>query len=192
MKVFFADTETTGLDPRKNEAFQLAFILVVDGKVVEERDLKMRPERWKHVTEEALKVTGKTVEELKTYPSKRETYDKLILILSKHVDRYDRNDKMIWVGQNPRFDVDFVDAWFREMGDVYFGSWWDRRPADLTSLAVAAKMRGILNPPNFKLQTICEAIGVPLKPHDALDDVRATRAAFRHFAGLMKPEKTTV
>jgi len=38
MKLFYADTETTGLDPREHEAFQLAFIIEIDGKVVDEAD----------------------------------------------------------------------------------------------------------------------------------------------------------
>ncbi len=189
LKLFYADTETTGLDPKEQEVFQFAFILVINGKVVEEHDLKIRPERWDKVSKEALEVTGKTIEELKTYPTKRDTFNKLKTILKKHVDPYNRNDKMIWIGQNGRFDTDFVRAWFAEMGDKYFGSWWDARPADLITLAVAARMRGIINPENFKQQTICESLGFQFKAHDALDDVRALRKAFTKLVMMMEAPK---
>ncbi|MFH2204565.1 MAG: 3'-5' exonuclease [Elusimicrobiota bacterium] len=178
MKLFFADTETTGLDPRIHEVFQFSFIIEIDGEVVEEADIKMRPERPDEASPEALKVTNKTIKELLTYPERGAAFKKLTGILGRHVDRFDRADKLLWVGQNPSFDMPFVRAFFREQGDKFFGAWWDNRPADLISLGVAMKMRGRIDPENFKLGTLCEAFGVPLKAHDALEDVRATRAVF--------------
>lgn len=178
MKLFYADTETTGLDPKIHEVFQFSFIVEIDGKIVEEADLKMRPERPDAASPEALKVTQKTIKELMTYPERGETFRKLIDILGRHVDRYKREDKFLWVGQNPSFDVPFVRAFFREQGDKYFGAWFDNRPADLISLAVACKMRGQIDPENFKLGTLCDIFGVSLKAHDALEDVRATRSVF--------------
>ena len=72
MKLFFADTETTGLDPIKNEMFQLAFLIELEGKVAEEVNITFRPERWDTVSPEALEITGKTKEELRSYPPKQE------------------------------------------------------------------------------------------------------------------------
>jgi len=185
MKLFFADTETTGLDPNIHEVFQFSFIIEVDGHIVEEADIKMRPDRPEEASPEALKVTNKTIKELKTYPDRGEAFKKLIDILGRHVDRYDRADKFLWVGQNPSFDIPFVRAHFRERGDKFFGAWWDNRPADLISLAVALKMRGLISPENFKLGTLCETFGVSLKAHDALEDVRATRTVFRKMLDFL-------
>jgi len=189
MKLFFADTETTGLDPKIQEVFQFSFIIEVDGKVVEEADLKMKPQRPEAASPEALKVTNKTLKELASYPPRGETYKKMIEILSRHVDRYDKEDKFLWVGQNPGFDLPFMRAFFRECGDKYFGSWFDNRPADLISLGVALKARGIIDPVNFKLGTLCELFQVPLKAHDALEDVRATRTVFRKMLEFIPEPK---
>lgn len=190
MKLFFADTETTGLDPNIHEVFQFSFIIEVDGKVAEEADIKMRPARPEAASPEALKVTNKTLKELAGYPDRRAAYAKLVEILARHVDRYDKADKFLWVGQNPGFDIPFARAFFREMGDKFFGSWFDNRPADLISLAVALKCRGLIQPENFKLGTLCDVFGVPLKAHDALEDVRATRAVFRRMLDFLpEPSK---
>ncbi len=79
---------------------------------------------------------------------------------------------------------------FREQGDKYFGAWFDNRPADLISLAVALKMRGLIDPENFKLGTLCGLFGVSLKAHDALEDVRATRAVFQKMIEFFpEPQK---
>lgn len=187
MKLFFADTETTGLDPAANEMFQLAFLIEINGKVVEEANITFRPERWDSISPEALEITGKTKEELRSYAPKQEGYKKLIALLGKYVDRYDKSDKMIWIGQNPDFDVRFLRNFFREMGDKFFGSWWDPRPADLISLAVASKTRGVFNPENFKLATLASAFGIQFDAHDALADVRVTRQVWHLLAKNIVP-----
>jgi DNA polymerase III epsilon subunit-like protein len=189
MKLFFADTETTGLDPVKNEIFQLAFLLEIEGKVTEEVNITFRPERWEFVSAEALEITGKTKEELKSYPPKQEGFKKLLAVLGRHVDRYDKTDKMIWIGQNPDFDVRFLRNFFREMGDKFFGSWWDPRPADLISLAVASKTRGVFNPVNFKLGTLAAEFGIEFDAHDAMADVRVTREVWHLLAKNITPSK---
>ncbi|PCI36900.1 MAG: hypothetical protein COB53_08120 [Elusimicrobia bacterium] len=192
MKLFFADTETTGLDPIKNEMFQLAFLIEIEGKVAEEVNITFRPERWDTVSPEALEITGKTKEELRSYPPKQEGYKKLMTILGKYVDRYDKTDKMVWIGQNPDFDVRFLRTFFREMGDKFFGSWWDPRPADLISLAVASKTRGVFDPPNFKLGTLAAEFGIEFDAHDAMADVHATRKVWHLLAANIKPSRENV
>ena len=99
-------------------------------------------------------------------------------MLARYVNKYDRNDKFWWVGQNPRFDMDFVEALFKAEGDAYFGSWFDRRPVDTITLMIAARLRGHIRPANYKLATLCETMGIPLDAHDALNDIRATRLLF--------------
>lgn len=192
MKLFFADTETTGLDPLRNEAFQLAFIVEVDGKVVCEKNIRMRPARPENADAKALEVTKKTLAELATYPLRQQAYREFTETLAKFVDKYDKNDKLVWVGQNPEFDVRFVRSFFKEHNDNYFGSWFDSRPADLISLAVAAKVKGLINPENFKLGTLAAEFGIKFDAHDALADVRATRQVWQRLSAFLhKPAVPT-
>ena len=189
MKLFFADTETTGLDPVKNEVFQFGCIIEVSGKIVDEMNIKLRPTDFSNVTEEALRITGKTVEELKTYPPAAEGYRSLMSTLGKHVDKYNKMDKMVWVGQNARFDIEFTRQLFKRQGDKYFGSWFESQPIDLISIARFCKIAGLINPENSQLGSICKALGVELNAHDALDDVKATREAmYKLMEFLKKPE----
>lgn len=187
MKLFYADTETTGLDPLRNEAFQLAFIIEVNGKVVCEKNIKMRPARPENADAKALEVTKKTLAELAQYPLRQQAFRELTETLSKFVDKYDKTDKLVWIGQNPEFDVRFVRALFKEHNDNYFGSWFDSRPADLISLAVAAKMKGLINPENFKLGTLAEQFGIKFDAHDALADVRVTREVWMRLSAYLQP-----
>lgn len=185
MKLFYADTETTGLDPTRNEAFQLAFIIEVNGKVVCEKNIRMRPAHPETADAKALEVTKKTLAELAQYPMRQQAYREFTETLGKFVDKYDKTDKMVWVGQNPEFDVRFVRAFFKEHNDNYFGSWFDSRPADLISLAVAAKVKGLINPENFKLATLAAEFGIKFDAHDALADVRATRQVWQRLSSFL-------
>ncbi|HBL18548.1 MAG TPA: hypothetical protein DD417_17765 [Elusimicrobia bacterium] len=185
MKLFFADTETTGLDPAQHEIFQLAFLVEIDGKVVEEKTILFRPERPETISADALRITRKTKEELLSYPPKRQGYESLIAALDRWVDRYDKDDKLFWVGQNPRFDMDFLRVFFQELEDPYFGSWWHHVPADLIALAMIMRLRRHIDPPDFKLESLAQACGVPLIPHDALADVRATHSIWKKLLALI-------
>lgn len=183
MKIIYADTETTGLDHKEQEMVQFAFIIEVDKQVVAEENLKMRPARPDKASADALKITGKTIEDLLAYPERRAQYGRILEILGRHIRKFDKGDKLIWVGHNPSFDMRFVRSYFEEHGDVYFGSWFDNRPADTVSLAVAASMRGHFKVADYKLGTLCAHFGIPLEAHDAMNDVRATRALFHTLMG---------
>ena len=186
MKFFYCDTETTGLRVGYHEITQLAFVVEVNGKVVERQDIYMRPKHVDRIESEALKVTSKKVEDLMAYPPRREGYAKLINTLSKHVNKYDRNDKMIMVGQNIiKFDQPFMRAWFMDEGDKWFGSWFHYYMVDLLSVSALAISQG-WDIPNLKLGTVCDKLGIKFKAHDAMGDTEATRQAFHEIASWMK------
>jgi hypothetical protein len=43
---FWVDTETTGLDSRKHSAFQIAYRIEENGKILFQRSLKTRPDNY--------------------------------------------------------------------------------------------------------------------------------------------------
>lgn len=185
MKIAWIDCETGGLDAREHDVVQLAGLIEVDGLEREAFNIFLRP-RAGRVTAEALAVTGRTMEEVMAYPSRRDGYHQLLEVLGRHIEKYNRSDKATWAGQNARFDMEFVRALFLEQGDKYFGSWFKPHPADLISLVVAAQLRGHLRQlPDLKLLTVCQHLGIHLEAHDALNDIRATRAAFLKLSELI-------
>lgn len=179
-KVCWIDCETGGLDPTKHDIVQLAGIVEIDGEIKETFELRMRPSNPERLTAEALAVTKQTTAEVMAHPlSQAEGYRAFVSVLAKYVDRFNRADKMVWAGQNPRFDIDFVRALFTVNGDKYFGSWFWGTAIDLGGFALALQLMGLMPQTiNHKLGTICEALQVPLDAHKALDDVQATRTAF--------------
>ncbi|MFC1679943.1 exonuclease domain-containing protein, partial [Elusimicrobiota bacterium] len=172
--------------------FQLAFLIEIDGKIVQEKEIRMRPERPDRISPEALEITRKTKAELLSYPPKRQGYEELIRTMERWVHRYNKSDKMLWIGQNPEFDVRFVRTLFREMDDKFFGSWWDRGPADLITLAKIMKIRGHISPPDYKLGSLAAECDVPLEAHDALADVRATYLVWNKLMKLIPPRSAPV
>ncbi len=175
-KILYFDTETTGVDPVKNDIIQIAGIIEVDGEVKEEFNLKAKPFDFTTIQDRALEVNNVTREELEEYPDPRQAYVKLLGIFTSHIDKFDREDKFFPAGQNIRFDLDFLSNFFRKNYDKYFGSWQNWKMIDSLYITNMLASLGLLNLPNHKLETVCEHFEIKIeKAHDALSDIRATR-----------------
>lgn len=174
-KVFWFDVETTGLNPELQDIIQLAFMVEIDGDIIESKNMLMQPFNYETVQQEALDIHGKTIEKIKTYPNPRKTYTELIAILEEHVDRYDRADKFHPAGFNARFDIDFLRQFFIKNGDVYYGSWFNYKVIDPLPLLHILDGMGTVALENYKLETVCKHYDIPLDAHDALSDINATR-----------------
>lgn len=179
MKTLFYDIETTGTNPRKNGLHQIAGILEVSGEIVEEFNFNVKPNPLAVIEEEALKIAGVTREQIEAYPDMSEVHGWLIDILSRHVNKFDKADKIHLAGYNNRaFDDQFLRAWFKQNGDKYFGSWFWSDSLDVLVLASnkLRKKRAML--PNFKLHTVAREFGLEVDDtqlHDALYDIKLTR-----------------
>lgn len=178
-KILYFDVETTGLDPVNDHIFQLSGMIEVDGEIKEEFNYYLRPPTGTRVSLEALKVTGKTVEELRGYPDSFKSYDSLINIMGVYVDQYKRfktpDDKFYPCAYNGNFDLQFLDNFFKKMGDHYFGSWQNWQLIDPLQTFRLLSFLDQLHLPNHKLETVCKHFGVSIEAHDALSDIRATR-----------------
>jgi DNA polymerase III epsilon subunit-like protein len=107
LKEFYLDCETTGLDPKINGIWQIAGMIVV-GNQVEPFSLMMRPFESDRITPEALEVSKMTEEEMRALPKPRTIYAKLIDLMGRHVDKFDKSEKFIFLGYNARFDSQFL------------------------------------------------------------------------------------
>jgi len=175
MKIFWLDVETTGLDPKRNDIISLAGIIEIDGKILEEFELFIQPFDWDNIEMGALKVNGFTVEQLKTFMTPKEAHKKLINILGKYVNQYDRNDKYQFAGYNNTFDIQFMQGFFKKCGDKYFGSWIDYHRLDPQVLLQFLHLKGDIDLSNYKLETVAEYLGIKINAHNALSDIKATR-----------------
>lgn len=181
MKTLFVDCETTGTDPKKHALIQMAGALFIERQMVEQFNLTIKPFPEDQIEDEALKVNGRTREELGAFRPPREVYQMFVEMLGKHCDKFNKLDKIHMVGYNADFDADFIREWFRKCGDVYFGSWFWFPILDVSKLAGLRLMQRRAALPNFKLMTVAQHLGVNLEgdAHDALYDVRVTMRMFK-------------
>lgn len=177
-KLIVLDVETSGLDPRTHEVVQLAACVHGEGEPVEYQTL-IKPEG--EMDEQAVATHGITMEMLKDAPSQGQAYRDFQRFLGKFVNKYNKKDKLHFIGYNALFDASFVRAWFERQGDPYFGSWFWWPPIDLMTVAgfMLAHKRHTM--PDFKLGTVCREMGIEVdseKQHDAMYDVQLTARLF--------------
>lgn len=181
MKLLYLDLETTGLNPYKNGVIQIAGIIEIDKKISEEFDLKCNIFPRDEIVKQALECNGITTDQIKSFPDPEVTYDSLINILRKYVDKFDRNDKFTVVGQNVIYDLNMLRSWFYKNNDKFFGSWFYNQTIDLLQLAALLKYIGLFPVNDLKLTTMAEYLGLDYYAHDALSDIRATRTILKHL-----------
>ncbi len=178
MKIFYYDLETTGVFHWKNGIHQISIIIEIDGDIKERLDLKVRPNPAAKIEKEALDIAGVTLEQVLSYPPMEDIYHKIISILGKYVNRFDRTDKFHLCGfNNANFDNNFFRAFFVQNGDNYFGSWFWADSIDVMVLASSIFKSHRKKMANFKLMTVAKHFGIKVeesKLHDAMYDVELT------------------
>ena len=188
-KIIFIDTETGGVNPEKAALIQLSGIIRIDKKDVEKFNFYIKPFENSEVTEKALEVQGRTLEELKTdkYVEEKEVYKQFINILDKYIDKYDRTDKFIVAGYNVRFDVDILKAFFQRHGNNFLFSYLDSSMLDPLYSIRLLQIAGILPVlENNKLETWCKHFRIELKAHDSLEDIVATKKLIGKLISLIR------
>lgn len=181
VRVFY-DLETTGTDYRKNCIHQIAGFVEIDGTIEDTFDIRLAPHERAKVEEEALRVGGVTVEQISSYPSWQQGYKDFMSVLRPLCDRYDKHDKLWLAGYNiRRFDDFFLRKLFELNGDTFFGSWFRPDTLDVMVLAGYALQKERRTLKNFKLGTVCRAVGIEFdeaQAHDALYDITKTRELY--------------
>ena len=176
-KLFFYDLETTGVRYWKNGIHQISGAIVIDGKVKERFNFRVKPYKDALIEEEALKIANVTKEDLETdvYEPFEIVYKKLTQMLTKYVNKFDRKDKFHLVGyNNASFDNAFLRAFFVQNGDKYFGSlfWADSIDCYVLASNFFRKERASFE--NFKQMTVAKKLGIKVdetKLHDAEYDI---------------------
>lgn len=175
LKILYIDVETTGTNPQDHDIIQLAMIIEINGEVVKEVDMKMKPTNFETIENAALEVTGTTREMLRKYPDPKKQFIRLESILNSYIDKYDKNDKAYPVGYNVDFDLQFLKEFFDKNNSPYLGSYINWRKVDPLYILYMMDIQGRAWLPDYKLETVCKDRGIELQAHNALSDIRATR-----------------
>lgn len=187
MKLCFLDVETAGLTP-DCAIVQIAGIIEIGGEVVEEFNFNPAPFPSDNVQAQALEISGRTLADVATGMPPKECHAALCAVLGRHVEKFDKADKMHFLAYNSPFDNGMVRAFFDKAGDRYFGSWFLNPDICIMRLAAARFIAGN-RPPDMKLVTVGIHLGLCTAEeaegaHDALWDIRLARAIFRHLQGV--------
>ncbi len=177
IKCLWVDTETTGLDPHKHEIVQLAGIIEAPGVLATEFNYKVAPLDFESISDEAMKVHGMSIEEVKKHASPKDVHMEFKKLLYGYVSPYDPMDKLILCGQNVQFDSNMLRSFFAKQGDKYWDSLVTSGHFDLRFLSAALEVycdKKIFK--KYNLSAICDIMNVSLsQAHDAMHDIKATR-----------------
>jgi DNA polymerase-3 subunit epsilon len=189
MKLIYIDTETTGLDPKKGAIIQLSGIIRTEDGIATSFDYRMAPFGNSEISNEALEIQRRTLEEVRAYPDQKKAYHEFVELLGRFCNKYDKQDKYFMFGYNVQFDAEFLRVWFDRNDDKYYGSWFWNPPIDVMSLAAMALMQERSSLPNFKLGTVAEHLLGPAPEglHDAMADVHLTRRILLKLKEQRKP-----
>ena len=178
------DTETTGLSSWKHDIHQIAGAIIVDSKIKEKFDFKLRPINVKSIDPKALDVSGVTKEQIMAYPPASEAKKQLVVLFDKYIDKFDKDDKFFPMGFNVKFDLNFLYSLFKKLNDSYLNSYVNKYVSvDLWQICMTLAAFGYLPIlENYKLVTVAKYFDIEIDAHEALSDIMATIK----IAGIIK------
>ena len=175
-KILWLDIETTGLNPEKHGVIQIAGIIEIDGKVVEEFDLHCQPFLDDQIDYGAIVKTGTDLLGLGSSMEAWAAFKKLLAIFDMKINKFEKTDKFIPAGYNVKFDIEFLDSFFRKNNNLYMRSYIGQPVIDVMSFAHYLAGFGRIDPESFKLADVCSYVGLEVSDaHDAMADITATR-----------------
>lgn len=181
-ELYFADTETTGLDPIKNDIVELSIYRLSDDT---QRTWCMKPKNYESISLDALRVNNHKLEDLKhTTKFGQETYMepcKVIPLIENWLleDGVSSEDRIL-VGQNPIFDLNFMQKLWENEGSKEtfpFGS----RPFVIDTRQVALFLDLVEGTRHdyYNLGSLIKKYGIKnTKAHTAAADTLATKELF--------------
>jgi len=183
IKLLWIDVETTGLDPKVHEIIQLAGLFEIPGGVKEEFNYRIRPTKWKDISEEALKINRISMENLRSFPPASLAYHSFLKMLLRWTSVYNPYEKVILCGQNVNFDYGFMKSFFKANGNDEWSSYVMHGKLELMTLAVLHELKiGDRVFQSHSLSSICEYLGVDINgAHDAMVDIKATRECIKRL-----------
>jgi len=186
MKTLYFDCETTGLNSVKNDIIQIAGIIEIDGKEVENFNIKIQPFSWENIEQRALDVNNITIKQLKEFQEPNIAYQELISLFSKYIDKFDREDKFIVCGYNVRFDIDFLKEFFIKNNNDYLFSYLGRIKDPMHIIDYLRTLNKV-DVKSSKLIDVCDYFDIDIvNAHDAMADIIATKRIMEKLDNLFR------
>lgn len=189
-KILYFDTETTGTNPAVHEITQFAAIVEIDGEVKEEVNWRCQPTRWDKIDAKAIETTGVTIEQLKNFQEPAKMLADIKRLFLKYESKYDKGpQKFHPAGHNVQFDLDFLNAFFKQHGDfddkkwgiTSYQNWRALDSRVFSNFLIAADYNEMSKLSDVKLSSLCAHFSIEIDAHNALSDIRATRQLIRRM-----------
>jgi DNA polymerase III alpha subunit (gram-positive type) len=189
-ELYFADTETTGLDYMTNDVIELSIYRLSDNT---QRTWCMKPKNYESIQMDALRVNHHKLDDLKHITKfGQETYVEPSKVIPK-IENWFLEDGVssgdrILIGQNPIFDLNFLQKLWTDEGckDTFpFGS----RPflIDTRQLALFLDLAENTRSEYYNLGTLIKKYAIKnSKAHTAEADTLATKELFMAQLGHVK------
>ena len=175
-KLAFLDIETTGFNVETQEIIEIGVVIMeqkdgVLGSLVEEFELKIKPEKLENADPEALSING---------------YNEMEWMFAMTLEQAmtvfaEKTKDCVFVAHNAAFDYSFIAKAFATTGiesKMFYAK------IDTISFAYA-KLHKMPNAPRLSLGALCEYFGIEnSRAHTALADTRATVEVYRKLLEL--------
>ena len=185
--LLYLDTETTGRYPSTCGATQLSAIIVRDGVEVSTFNIDINPYTYTKditVSPKALEVTNKTIKELRRNPSVAIGFIQFTAWLNAHRDI---GEYYTLIAYRTAFDLEVLEELFKDQVNnsrkVY--EYIHYKNLDVLQLVLFMDLYKNISVVNHKLETMCNYYNIPIKAHDSLEDVRATRKLHKKLMGSL-------
>ena len=177
--LFIFDLETSGLDPARNSILQAAWMIVRDGMVLKERCMDVHPEDGEEFCLEALDVNGFELSRIR----KGKTLAYVLNCMKVDLQETVKGSELLRpCGHNVQFDISFILGKSRKYENL--SSYIDfRRAVDTLSVLRWMDYNGDISLENYRLETVCRHFKIPVRAHDAMEDVRAVQKLLIYLKG---------
>lgn len=186
MNILWIDVETTGLDRHLHGIIQIAGIVELDGEIGETFSLQMNPEA--QFDPASQEIHGISPEQIRRYPARQETFERFKEILLRYVDPQDRATRFYPGGYNVRFDLGFLEQWFRAMKEPGLGDYFRHERVDPSVMMKAyQEYVGKRQMPSWSLRAVAAQMGLSYgNHHDAMEDITLTREVHHRLLSLFR------
>lgn len=169
------DTETGGLNPKQNPVLEVA-MGIYDSEGIEKESTLFSFRPYLPMDCKALAINGYLSREISARDVDNEyEIQKLIRWSTQAQTKY----QPILVGQNLKFDLEFMDSLTEHHGFSGWSKMWNYHTLDTSQIAFVLKEAGMLKVERFNLSVLTKAYGVENKnAHTAMSDVKATAGVF--------------
>lgn len=182
--LIFEDLETTGLQPGRDEAVEIASLLT-DWKMTEvarfHKKVQFNPAL---MSPEAAAVNHYDPQ---VWSREAVPFYEYQHWLAKHIPF---GHVAIPVGHNARFDRDILDQRYFKPAGTFFK--WAFRCVDTVQLGTLLRVAGVIEVENLKLGTLAGALKVDTgKAHTAWDDMMAVKGIFENLLARVRASQAS-